>query len=121
MRTTFRIALALLGVVVGWSAIQHWVGEPELVRHYQEVGLGETGRFAIASLQTAAGLGLLVPVTQSGTAVIFASIMIAIATRNAMSAVPLKALLPALLALWAVLPAVALLVLPRHRARSEAQ
>jgi hypothetical protein len=120
MRTAPRIALALLGVMIGWSAIQHWTGGPELVLHYREVGLGEAGRFAIAALQSVAGLGLLIRRTQGVSALVFASVMVAIATRNAVSGAPIKMVQPALLALWAALPAGALLVLQRRRAGGQA-
>lgn len=121
MTTALRIVLALLGLVVTWSAIQHWIAAPELVEHYREVGLGKTGRLAIASLQTAAGLGLLIRRTQSVAALAFASVMVAIATRSAMSGAPIEMLQPALLALWAALPTGALLLLRRRKLNTEKQ
>jgi hypothetical protein len=62
--TTLRLILTLLGLVIGWSAVQHWLGPPEIVEHYRSVGLGEAGRISIAGLQTAACLGLLFHRTQ---------------------------------------------------------
>lgn len=114
MTKFLRLILVLLGLVIGWSAIQHWLGAADLVDHYREVGLGEAGRLAVASLQSAACLGLLVRKTQMIAAFTLAAIMFAIAILHIVNGELLKVTLPFLLALLAALPAGALLGLQRR-------
>lgn len=61
MTRTLRALLGLLGLFIGASALQHWLGGSELRQHYASTPLGAQGQFIIAAAQSAAAVFLLWP------------------------------------------------------------
>jgi phage-related protein len=119
MKTALRAALRLLGVVMGWSAIQHWLPSAALGEHYREVGIGEYGRITVAFMQSVAAVGLLVNQLQLAAAAILAAVMSVVAVRNAYVGEFAKTIEPLLIAAWAAVPALWLrrVLAARHAAK----
>lgn len=109
MRVACRIALALLGCLMAWSAVEHWIGSDELRAHYTASVLGPGGLTAVAIAQSVAAGGLLWPRTQPVAGGTLAVVMlVAVGTHVRAGGIVPGVWLPAAVGAWALLPAVVL-------------
>ena len=79
MIVILRVALGVLGLFIGWSAFQHWIGSPEMRQHYEASPLAARGQFLVAAAQTIAAVFLLWPRFQALAGFILGTILVAIA------------------------------------------
>lgn len=113
-----RFVLAALGLVMAWSAAEHWSASPELRVHYAGSVLGPRGVWAVAAAQSLAAFGLLWPRFQPVAGLSLGTVMlIAAATHVHAGGVEPAAWSPLGVAAWAIAPALALLILSRRGAR----
>ncbi len=116
MRLACRLALALLGGWMAWSAGVHWLGSDELRRHYAESVLGARGLPLVAAAQSVAAVGLLWPRSQAIAAFILAGVMlVAAATHLRAGSIDPRIWQPVTIAAWAAVPAALLLRDARRR------
>ena len=79
MIVILRVALGFLGLFIAWSALQHWIGSPEMQQHYAASPLAARGQFLVAAAQTIAAMCLLWPRFQALSGFILGTVLVAIA------------------------------------------
>ncbi|MBY0459856.1 MAG: DoxX family protein [Gemmataceae bacterium] len=117
MRVACRIALALLGGLMAYSAAEHWVGSDDLRAHYAASPLGSGGLVGVAVAQTLAAVGLLWPRTQPLAGCVLAVVMfVAASTHIRAAGADAGVWLPVAIGVWALVPSVVLIVRNRRGA-----
>ena len=118
MLRLLRVMLGLLGLFIGWSAVQHWIGSADLNQHYEATHLGESGRYVIALAQSTAAIFLLWPRFQASAGLILGTVLFAISLRQVGTAGVQPAFWePFLVAVFAIASSVLLLQVKRVNAR----
>ena len=79
---TLCTILGLIGLIIGYSALQHWFGGAPLREHYQSIPLGAGGQFIVAAAQSTAAVFLLWPKFQVLAGFILGSILLVISARS---------------------------------------
>ncbi len=76
------VMLGALGLYIGWSALQHWLGSPEMLQHYEATPLGARGQVWVAVAQTFAAVCLLWPRLQVLAGLILGTVLFAASIRQ---------------------------------------